>query len=71
MRIGVQMNNLIFTSELTLLSASDVAEILKISRAMAYKLMRTREIPTVQIGKSKRVRLSDLKVFIQDNLVSE
>ena len=65
------MNNQLFTSELTLLSASDVAEVLKISRAMAYKLMRTREIPTVQIGKSKRVRLSDLKVFIQDNLVSE
>jgi len=53
-----------------LLKASDVAEILNVSRAMAYKLMKTGEIPTIQIGKSKRVRMQDLASYIKDNLVS-
>ena len=35
----------------TLLKAKEVAEILKISRAMAYTLMQRGEIPTVRIGK--------------------
>ena len=48
----------------TLLKATDVAEILNISRAMAYRLMETREIPTVSIGKAKRVRPVDLHNFI-------
>ena len=35
----------------TLLKARDVAEILQISRSMAYNLMQIGEIPTVRIGK--------------------
>jgi excisionase family DNA binding protein len=49
----------------TLLKAKDVAEILQISRAMAYCLMQRGEIPTVRIGKCRRVRLEDLIKYIE------
>ena len=48
-----------------LLKAKDVAEILKISRAMAYNLMQRGEIPTVRIGKARRVRPEDLIKYIE------
>ena len=51
-----------------LLKAVDVAEILNISRAMAYKLMQTKEIPTVCVGSARRVRPIDLHEYIIDNL---
>ena len=50
-----------------LLKAKDVAEILKISRAMAYNLMLRGEIPTVRIGKCRRVRPEDLIKYIESN----
>jgi len=53
-----------------LLKASDVALILCISRAMAYRLMQNRKIPTVNIGKARRVRPIDLKNYISDNQIS-
>jgi excisionase family DNA binding protein len=51
----------------TLLKAKDVAEILQISRAMAYSLMQRGEIPTVRIGKAQRVRPEDLIKYIESN----
>ncbi len=51
----------------TLLKAKEVAEILKISRAMAYNLMLRGEIPTVRIGKCRRVRPEDLINYIESN----
>ena len=50
-----------------LLKAKDVSEILKISRAMAYNLMQRGEIPTVRIGKARRVRPEDLIKYIESN----
>ena len=52
----------------TLLKATEVAEILNISKSMAYRLMQTREIPTVCIGNAKRVRPVDLHNYITANL---
>jgi excisionase family DNA binding protein len=51
-----------------LLKAIEVAEILNISRAMAYELMRQGKIPTVHIGCARRVRPVDLQEFISRNL---
>lgn len=51
----------------TLLKAKEVAEILKVSRAMAYNLMLRGEIPTVRIGKCRRVRPEDLLHYIESN----
>jgi len=53
-----------------LLKATEVAQILNISRAMAYKLMQSNSIPIVIIGSSKRVRPVDLNKYIRDNLKS-
>ena len=52
---------------LKLLNAKEVAEILNISKAFAYKLMQTGEIRTVAIGSSRRVRTVDLEDFILQN----
>ncbi len=49
-----------------LLKATDVASILGVSRAMAYRLMQSK-IPTVNIGKARRVRPIDLMDFISEN----
>ena len=51
----------------TLLKAKDVAEILQISRAMAYNLMQRGEIPTVRIGKARRIHPEDLIKYIESN----
>jgi excisionase family DNA binding protein len=51
-----------------LLRASEVAEILDISRSMTYRLIQTGEIRSIHIGKARRVRCEDLQIFIQENL---
>ena len=48
-----------------LMKAMDVAEILNISRAFAYRLMQIGEIRTVTIGSARRVRPEDLQAFIE------
>jgi len=55
----------------TLLKARDVAEILQISRAKAYYLMLRGEIPTVRIGKCRRVRPEDLILYLKNNTYQE
>jgi excisionase family DNA binding protein len=52
----------------TLLKATEVADILKASRAMAYNLMLRGEIPTVRIGKCRRVRPENLAKYIDSNI---
>ena len=51
-----------------LLKAPEVAEILNISRAMAYRLIQAGEIRSVHIGVARRVRPEDLRGYIEDNL---
>lgn len=48
-----------------ILTASEVANVLKISRAFAYQLMRTQQIRTVNIGRAVRVLREDLADFIK------
>jgi excisionase family DNA binding protein len=55
--------------EVRLLKSDEVAEILKISRAMAYKLMQRGEIPTIRIGSAVRVRVEDLEQFVEQKTV--
>ena len=51
-----------------LLKATEVAELLNVSRAFAYRLMQQGKIRTVVIGGAKRVRPEDLNTFIENNL---
>jgi excisionase family DNA binding protein len=53
-----------------LLRADQVAERLGISRALAYRLMKSGEIPTVRFIGSVRVRESDLQAFITTHRLS-
>jgi putative molybdopterin biosynthesis protein len=53
--------------ETQLLKPAEVADILRISRAMAYSMLKRGEIPTVRIGSTVRVRRSDLEQFIHEN----
>jgi excisionase family DNA binding protein len=54
----------------TLLKVKEVADILQISRAMAYTLMQRGDIPTVWIRKARRVRPEDLIKYIERNTYS-
>ena len=49
---------------------SDVANILNISRALAYRLLAERTIPSVRFGRTVRVRPEDLEKFIAEKLVT-
>ena len=55
--------------DLRLLKAGDVAGILNVSRAFAYRLMQQGKIPTVSIQRTRRVRPEDLLAFIEEQLL--
>ena len=48
-----------------LLNATEVARVLNISRALAYRLMQTGQMPVIRINHSVRVRMVDLEEYIQ------
>ena len=54
--------------ETRLLTAPDVARILNISKGAAYKLIQLKQIPSIRINRSVRVRPEDLDEFISQNL---
>ena len=51
-----------------LLRVEEVAALLNISLPFAYRLMQRRQIPTVKFGRVVRVRLEDLKAYLEQNL---
>jgi len=63
------VENILLLNSEQLLKATDIAHILNISRAMAYRLMQVGKIRSVTIGTAKRVRPKDLDDFILQNLV--
>ena len=50
-----------------LLKATEVAELLQVSRTHAYNLMKRGEIPTIRIGSAVRVKQNDLEEFIKQS----
>jgi excisionase family DNA binding protein len=54
--------------ETKLLRGPEVAEILSISKALAYRLIAQGSLPAVKFGRTVRVRPEDLIRFISDNL---
>lgn len=55
-------------AEFRFLKVSEVANILNVSKAHVYNLISCGELPSVRIGRSKRVRFQDLDSFIHANL---
>jgi excisionase family DNA binding protein len=53
-----------------LLRGGDVAQILDVSKAYAYRLMATGQIPIIRLGRSVRVRQEDLEAFINNNVTN-
>jgi excisionase family DNA binding protein len=51
----------------TFLTGKDVAEILKISKALAYRLIARGEIPGIRFGRTVRVKQESLDAFIVRN----
>lgn len=54
-----------------LLTVQDIQEIFKMRRSTAYKLMDSSSFPTVKIGRTRYVRLEDLKEFLRENVNKE
>lgn len=50
-----------------LMTASEVAERLNVSKTYVYALLKSGEIPTIQIGRTVRVLPQDLDAFVQAN----
>ena len=53
-----------------LLTVQDVADILNIGRSTMYQLVQRGEIPSVQIGSTRRIRPVDLRNFIESRIVT-
>jgi excisionase family DNA binding protein len=51
-----------------LLRPADVAEILQVSKALAYQILKKGDIPCVRFGKTIRVRREDLDKYIYENV---
>lgn len=47
-----------------LLKGKDVARLLNVSVALAFRLLKTGEITAIRFGRSVRVRAEDLETFI-------
>lgn len=50
----------------TILTADEVAKVLRISKSKVYRMMQLGEISSVKFGRTSRVRLEDLQDFIRN-----
>ena len=60
--------NTVMNQPQKLLKAVEVSDILSISRAFAYQLMKQGKIRTIAIGSARRVRPEDLQEFISESI---
>ena len=51
------------------LTASEAAERMRVSKMTVYRLIRSGQLPAVQIGKAYRVRESDLEGYLNASYV--
>jgi predicted DNA-binding transcriptional regulator AlpA len=62
--INTQKEN--FHMNFEVLTAPDIAKILKISRATAYEIMERDDFPTIHIGRNKRVMAHEFAAWIKN-----
>jgi excisionase family DNA binding protein len=61
----VKMNELELSKDERLLKAGDIARILNISKALAYRLIQRGEIPVIRISHAVRIKPSDLEDYVK------
>lgn len=49
-----------------LLTLKEAGEVLAISRSKLYDLLNSGGLPSVHIGRSRRIRITDLEKFVMD-----
>jgi excisionase family DNA binding protein len=49
-----------------LLTISEATHVLAISRSKLYDLLNSGHLPSVHIGRSRRVRMQDIEEFVRD-----
>jgi excisionase family DNA binding protein len=54
---------------MTLLTAAEVAEKLRVSTMTVYRLIRRGELPAVRVGRNYRVRSGDLETYLDGQVV--
>jgi excisionase family DNA binding protein len=52
-----------------LLTAQEVADLLRVSSMTVYRLIRNGELPAVRVGRSYRVRRDDLHQYLELQVV--
>jgi excisionase family DNA binding protein len=67
----VKMNELELSKDERLLKAVDIAKVLNISKALAYRLINKGEIPVIRISHAVRVKQSDLEDYVERCRVRE
>lgn len=58
-------------TETRLITIVEAAEIVGLSRSKLYELLASRELPSVRIGRSRRIDLADLERFIERHRVPQ
>jgi excisionase family DNA binding protein len=53
----------------TLLTAAEVADQLRVSTMTVYRLIRRGELPAVRVGRNYRVRADDLATYLDGQVV--
>lgn len=48
-----------------LLTRTEVQEILRISQSKMYRLIRNKKLPSIRVGKTYRIRRSDLDEYLE------
>ncbi|MEX1178697.1 MAG: helix-turn-helix domain-containing protein [Nitriliruptor sp.] len=53
----------------TLLTAAEVADQLRVSTMTIYRLIRRGELPAVRVGRNYRVRQDELETYLAEQMV--
>jgi excisionase family DNA binding protein len=56
------------TNTVQLLTVVDAARHLRISRSKVYELLASGELPSVRIGRNRRITMADLADFVENHL---
>jgi excisionase family DNA binding protein len=55
-----------FSPTKLLLTVTEASQILAISRSKLYELLNSGHLPSVHIGRSRRIRMKDVEDFVND-----